>query len=260
MAVALTSNVDWDLQTGASTTMSYASGKTIASGATLAIFAYWGDSSVTATVADNLGNTYTLVDDVAQASGIGTRRGRSFYAKNVTGGGSYTPVVTFSGSTNNRVLLLAEMTGADTVTPLVGNAGQAQTLPGTGTNAITSTADTPTANNCLVLGCTSGDIRQSIVVGTGFTDVGMGFGVGAAGNIEWLRGGYLIQTTATSQAATFTQATGDDPNATLTLMMQFQPASSAAFSLVVDTASYAVTGSDVTLLQQVIQTWLRVGR
>lgn len=264
MAVAHV-DADWDVKAdGSSTTHVYAGGQTITAGHLIVVgIKYRGvTGNVTAAVTDSLGNTYVqapfgYVD--GSDDGVGMNRMTGFYAKNVTGGSGYTITITYSAavSSDNSVLAFHIISGADATAPLVGNVAQAQAAPGTGSNAITSTAITPSAANSYLFGAFSGfQGATTVTAGTGFT---AGVNIGAVSSNFNISTEYLIQGAAASQAATFTENTS--LSNTITQLMAFKPSGAAQqFSLACDGSSYAITGADVTVIQQAIQTWLRVGR
>jgi hypothetical protein len=212
--------VDWDEQAASSATLVYTStGKTTTTGNLIEGMVAWSDDAQSvSSIVDDKGNTYTVVDDVT-ANG---QRGVSFYKENITGGADPQFTVTFSGAVTNRTFGYRELSGAATTGALVANDAQAQLNPGTGTDAVTSTAQTPSANDAWVSGWSAG-VGIDMTQGTGFSvDADIGFPVS-----EVIAAEHLIQTTAASVAATFTNAEGANAT-TLTFMMAFKPAGAAA--------------------------------
>ena len=162
-------------------------------------------------IVDNKGNTYTIVDDVQ----VNSDRAVSFYKANISGGSDPQFTITFSGAVTLRTLGFREVSGADTSSPLAAHAANAQATPGSGTNAITSTAATPSTSNCLISGWSVGGTIDH-AAGTGFTrDAAIGSPAG-----ETVAAEHLVQGAAASIAATFTEegTTGD----VLTFMMAFK--------------------------------------
>lgn len=227
MAVAHVQH-DWDFkQDAASTTHVYASGLTVATGNLMAVMIkYAGNAALTAVVTDNKGNTYTqtpggYVD--GSDDGAGLDRAAAFYARNITGGTLYTLTITYSDTVGGAgsFLVFHEISGADPTAPLVGNVGNAQAAPGTGANAITSTAITPSASNAYVFGAFAASlVGVTTAVGTGFT---AGVSDGLHPSNYNITSEYLIQGAAASVAATFT-ANAAVAN-TITMLMAFQPPS-----------------------------------
>jgi hypothetical protein len=215
---------DWDKVDSADPVQTYASGFTLASGDAVVVGA-WSESSgaggtaATATVTDNLGNTYTQVEQIDDSTT--DARAATFVAKNVTGGSNLTITVTWSaGSPAKKVLAFHVVHGVHLTTPVVGNAAQAQASPGTGTDAVSSGATTPSADKAYVFGFTVAlAYNGTVTQGTGFTfDNNGGFAAGTHGAYSE----HLIQTTAASVAATFTDDTST--NNIITMMVALQPA------------------------------------
>ena len=208
---------DWDfIDGGSGATHVYTStGNTLVAGDVLEGIVSWvGSAESVVSIVDDKGNTYTLVDDITS----GTVRGRSFYKQNISGGANPQFTVTYTGSVSSRKLGIRALSGAATSGALVANVANPQASPGTGTNAITSTAQTPSAPNAWVSGwCSGNPIIGSAGTSVAFTlDSGIGFPAG-----ETMAAEHIIQTSAVSVAATFT-STGS-PADTLTFLMAFKP-------------------------------------
>lgn len=157
-----------------------------------------GWSSTTATIssiADGLGNTYTPLNN--PTTGAFTRAAQ-FYAENISGG-SCTITVTFSGLVL-AVMVAHEISGVATSSALDKNAMNAQTNPGTGTDAVTSTSVTTTTNGQYIFGAVS-ELNEmgTFTQGTGFTSR-----VDQAGYSSEDQ----VQTSAGAIAATFTADAG----------------------------------------------------
>lgn len=207
---------DWDAQSGSGTTMVYTStGNTITAGRVVEGVVGWGDDVTLVSVVDDKGNNYTVVDTLDS----GARHAASFYKANASGGADPQFTITFSAAASDRTLGFRELSGAATSSPLVANDANAQVAPGTGTDAITSTAQTPSANNAFISGWTIPFLLDSVVVqGTGFTlDSGIGSPAGTRIAAESLEQG-----AAASVAATFTTS-ADGGDTFLTFMMAFKP-------------------------------------
>jgi len=153
----------------------------------------WGPSTVTLTgITDTRGNTYTLLHNPTTEGSVGFR-GALFYAP-IDSSGTCTVTCSFSANTNYitcGVHEISETTLFDTSTM------QAQTDPGTGTDAVSSGAITPSVSGCYLFGG-SADGTNLVVpsAGTGWT--------GRLNGPVGLRTEELIQGTAQSVAAVFT--------------------------------------------------------
>src|SRR3989304_5741609 len=108
-------------------------------------------SGTTVTVADTLSNTYTEVNSAFDS--VNGQKGWMFYAKNITGG-ACTVTATISVTETARRVIIDEHSGLDTTAPLDASAVQYESAPGTGTDAVNSTAFTTNAANDLVVGAT----------------------------------------------------------------------------------------------------------
>jgi len=108
-------------------------------------------SGTTVTVADTLSNTYTEVNSAFDS--VNGQKGWMFYAKNITGG-ACTVTATISVTETARRIIIDEYSGLDTTAPLDASAVQYESAPGTGTDAVNSTAFTTNAANDLVVGAT----------------------------------------------------------------------------------------------------------
>jgi hypothetical protein len=127
------------------------------------VFVGWNDTTfAVSSVADTMGNTYSLASGPTQLSGETTQA--VYYATNIAtaGAGANTVTVTFNGGAAYPDLRILEYSGASEATPIDGNGS------GTGTSA-TASASVTTANaNDVVV---AGDYVQtgSLTPGTGFT-------------------------------------------------------------------------------------------
>lgn len=145
---------------------------TFGAGETIAVLAHWASSTVTATVADDAGNTYTPQTVVTEA-GIMIRRQQWFTTKNVAAG-SPTITVTFSAGVTNRHVAYFRVTNPSLSADPQDADGRAQLNPGTGTDAATTNAMTPTSQpNGVLATCTTYVGANTVTQGTGYTDLGV---------------------------------------------------------------------------------------
>jgi len=173
------------------------------------------DGNPITAVVDTSLNTYTIQSN-ATVDTTNAQFGQTFFAR-VTTSGTPTVTVTFTITPNSRRVIVAAYSGL--ANPAVdGTAGNWQSAPGTGANAVTSTAITPSQDGDLIMGYTqdSGG-GGNISAGTNFT------GRNALEAI--LRLEDLVQGTAASIAATFTQAAPD--GAKITHIVAFKAAAAA---------------------------------
>lgn len=157
------------------------------------------ENNTTVSVADTLGNTYTV--SAVNADGGNNQFQRTFYANSPTGGAN-TVTVTFGASIAYRRLYISEYSGLATASPNDGDAGQLQTSPGTGTDAITSGNIVTTVNGDLIWGITQN--TGSADPGSGTLVAGTGYTQDAQVGTVIMRAEHKTQTTAGSVAATFT--------------------------------------------------------
>jgi hypothetical protein len=141
--------------------------------ATNLIACYTHDQSTTdtVTVTDTLSNTWTN-QSTYYADATNTRRAIGVYSKNITGG--YTVITsTWSASTSQRGLSCHEISGMDTTDPTDGYVGQNQQNPGTGSDAVTSTAATTAGASGYLFGATyvTDGSCTNTTAGTGWTGV-----------------------------------------------------------------------------------------
>ncbi len=149
-------------------------------------------------VTDDKGNTYTVVDNVNDATNV--QRFCSFVLGNITNG----PATITVGSTSKsfRTVTWEEISGVAALSdPRDGHGGQLQTAPGTSSNGVTSGSVTTTVNGDLIWGATCNSSDGTVPsVGSGFA-AGTGDSDGAIIVTE-----NRTQTTAGAVAATFTAA------------------------------------------------------
>lgn len=194
------------------TTLTYTLPAGVGSGNALVGMVTWdcsGSTTVT-TVSDNQGNSYS-VGTQYKDTGNG-QCAKSFWRGNITNAPTVV-TVTFSGSSPWRGGVMQEYTGVAALNdPSDGNIGQYQNGPGTGANAITTTAVTTTQAGDMIIGmmeCTNGSCA-TITAGTGFT-----INSNLTASNDWAYEDQL-QASAGSIAATFTQ-TG--PGVTVSMLV-----------------------------------------
>lgn len=155
----------------AGTTVGATFGSNVTAGNLIHVFILYRTSEGTGhSVADSLGNTYTLIAQPVR----GNRQMAHYYAANIAGG-ACTVTLTTPNSNQFRSLAVVEISGLDTVTPLDVHSSNVQETPGTGTDAVVSGAATATAAGYLsAAGIQVGDIGSGgpPAAGTGFTNDG----------------------------------------------------------------------------------------
>jgi hypothetical protein len=207
---------------GSATTVPVTFTSNVVAGNLIAVWVTWGSSTATLnSVTDSLGNTYTIVQTVTNTTN--SQRSAMAYAKNIAGGAN-TVTATFSASIDYRGIIVHEISGADQTAPLDGNAGQWQTGPGLGTDAVSSGSFTTTKNGDYIFGAS---------MNTGVACAGPAAGTGFTAREAPACGGHSIQpisedriqSAAGSIAATFTASSN---NSHLTQAMAFAAAPAAS--------------------------------
>jgi len=221
---------DWNNGAASSTTMVISPGggtMTITAGNAIVVAVRWLGAAITATLADNLGNTYG-------SNIVSTPNGDShvlavWVAQNVTGGGGFTLTATFSSATTDRAIAFHEVSGCATTSVVNGLAIQAQDAPGTGANALTSGAGTTTVANCYIFGALAESGAQideaDAVAGTSFTSRQPFEGTSGFNPVIGTED--RILSTAGSVAATWTHATAS-AGRWMTAMVALAPAAAQA--------------------------------
>lgn len=207
------------LATGNPPTIDVTLNASVGSGNGLCGMVTHGATDTAVTVSDDKGNTYTIVRDLGSAI-----RATTFYLTNITNAPT-TITATPNDSTLYIQIVVIEMSGVKTSAALDVETGQLQSSPGTSTDAITSGAVTTAENGEFVCGFSAvTDNLQSntYTAGTNFTERAEG-GNGSSG-VDAV-GESLVQTSAGSIAATFTQST---TNSTATFIMTFKAAAAAS--------------------------------
>lgn len=215
---------------GGQTTITATFGAAITSGNAVVGAVHFDDNNTTInSIADDKGNNYsfkstagagTQTDNVKEASGnFGVTA--NFVLGNITNAPTVI-TVTFSSTSGGPHIVADEFSGifANTA-PVEAHAGQVQTAPGTGTDALTSGPITPATNGDLIYGVTVENEDSTLSSsGTGFTSTGLDTGPGT----HRLTSEWLVQGSAGSIAATFTSATGTNSS---TLVMALKAAGAA---------------------------------
>jgi hypothetical protein len=115
-------------------------------------------------IADTAENSYTKAKD---NDGLFTSIGMEiWYAKNITGNANNIITVTFSKSTGNRYISVAEFSGADKTSPLIGTAAQTN-----GNTRAHSSGNVESVNigDLLIGHCGNSGSAVNYTAGTGFT-------------------------------------------------------------------------------------------
>lgn len=173
-------------------------------GSVIAVGVGWSPDTGTlvSSVTDTAGNTYVAA--VARVIHAGSNTyAQIWYAKNVATATPFNVTVTLNGSAFGIAVSAVEFKDTDTTAPLDKIAGQAQTDPGTATDAVSSgSLGTPTTDGQVVFAVSrSSAWPDTFNPGTGFTSL---HSLTAVGQPQ-TRSEYLIQTTAAAVAGTFTQ-------------------------------------------------------
>lgn len=198
-----------------STTFAVTLGSSVKAGNLLAVSMLWatGAESDFVSIADNLGNTYTLVDHTV-ANGDPAR---TYYAKNILGG-SCTITVTLNTARGFETIMVHEISGCSTTSPLDQHVLNSQSGPSTATDAVTTTNVTTTHDGEYIYGSVflHNNFADTYTAGTGYTRENLAVGDATHGAAA---DEFKIQTTAGAIAATFTRtaSTGD----TTTFLMAF---------------------------------------
>jgi hypothetical protein len=153
------------------TTIAVALGAAVQVGDEIVGMCGWDNTSTpTISVADSLGNVYTVSNDRIDDA-THNQSGVTFRAK-VTVAGTPTVTVTYTPSSGSRRIIVGAWRGVDRA-PFDTSIGQAQQSPGTGTDAVTSTQATPFRSNALFIGFGQ-NIAQS-PTGTGTVTAGTNY-------------------------------------------------------------------------------------
>ena len=187
--------------------LAYGSNVTAGSGLVATIGWHCASAETISGVADSQTQTWTQAGTTRTVASLGGDWCIAvFYFAN-SAAGANTVTATISGSVDERTIAVHEYSGLATSSMLDQTTGQGQVDPGTGTDAVTSTAVTTTAANELIFGATLaiGDL-DTVAAGTNFTGR-----VSPDGTFSSLYSEDRNLAGAGSVAATFTSdsATGD---------------------------------------------------
>lgn len=194
----------------------------------------WRSGTVTLSSVTDGTNTYTLRDN--PTTDVDGTRMAGFYT-NSGGTGSVTVQANMSGSVDAHVIVHVAR-GVDTGTPLQFSEAQPQDIPGTGADAVRSSANgqTPSVDGCYFFAANgNAGYESGVTAGTDYTV--------AYNNVSledaWSE--YYIQPTAAQKAGTFTSGSGSE--ACVTLMMAFAPATAGGpVEIPIPLGSFAVSG------------------
>ena len=158
--------VQWTSGDGGTTTVetTYLS-QPVTTGNLILVFSHWDNQTITATVTDNLGNTYTPVSGPINVGAVG--RFQAWYAKNINGGAQLGVTITFSAKTMSISLAdAAEYSGLDPSAPL--NVFSSST--GTGVTQNSGAASATTSANETIIGLFGYyGVATPYTAGAGFT-------------------------------------------------------------------------------------------
>ncbi len=119
----------------------------VTTGNLILVFAHWDNQAVTATVSDQVGNTYLPIFPATNSGA--SDRFQVWYAKNVTGGVALAITIAFSGTTSSYSVLDAmEYSGLDKTSPLDAVAS----ATGSGMAQSSRSIFVPNANSEIVIG------------------------------------------------------------------------------------------------------------
>lgn len=162
------------------------------------IATYKSGSNPTHAVADDVGNTYTLLAQITTVSGSDNYRLSIFYAKDTIAAGAGTNVTVTPSATAFITFSIANYSGADTTTPN----DQSGTAGPTAGTAVSSGNITPTANNELLAAAVThlnGDIAMTTEAG--WT---LNFEVTDGTSVQPISNEYKVQGTAAAEDADWT--------------------------------------------------------
>lgn len=169
----------------------------VVSGVTPVIWVGSPATSVSSVADNTLANTYTPGPTIRDTNNGYTWSG--FYCLNITNGPTRI-TATVSSSTQFSTIVVDGFSGVLASGAFDGGAANVQLTIPPAANTITSTAITPTANGDLIIGATVS------LGGSGSLAAGTGFTAGVNSSPDFFSE-YLVQTTAGSVAATFTNST-----------------------------------------------------
>ena len=182
----------------------------VAAGNLLDCSSGWGDipGTITCTVSD--GTSYTA-DAAGKVRDIPNIQASQNFFKPNSGSGNFTATATFSSNCAYRRIRLIEVSGLATASPEDKSARQTQTTPGTGADAVSSSATSATTQaNDFVLGITHNNLE--VDPGTGTVSAGTGFTLYTAASHTIAAVEYKSVSATGAQTATFTQSVNNDRN------------------------------------------------
>lgn len=191
---------------------------TVSAGSTLVVWVTWDDTNTaTCSVADPTNGTYTagsVNNDTGDSQAF-----QRFFKQNVAAG-STTITATFGAGVDFRGIAVAEVTGAVTTGGSDGSSGNIQASPpGTSADAITTASMTNAAQPALIVACSMNVTGSTVpAAGTGFTSNG------SDATLLFRVESKRLTTTSSTQAATFTDATGGGANHYITAGFIFDEA------------------------------------
>lgn len=150
---------------------------TCAAGELIWIWITWFSTTITITLADNQGNTYTPIFGPIQDWLSTGNTSEAWYAKNIAGGSAITITVTYSGSITGTVYInLSDYDGLDTTSPL---------------DQTNNAATTSTAANGMDSGSKTTLFQNELIVGGGWSD----------GSLPTVGTNFLLRSDGTGQTA-----------------------------------------------------------
>jgi len=176
-------------------------------------------------VTDDQGNVYNAT--VFIESGSGGYGWHGIWLSNITNGPTTITATTASAHAFTSILAIEIAPPVGAIISLDTSATNTQSVPGTGTDAITSGNVTTTAADLLIAACVS-ESSLGIVNGTGYTAIQTNVG-GNSFSTE-----FLVQAGPATQAGTFTSPSGGGGFFTTILMAfsGFIPATALPFNLI----------------------------
>ena len=152
---------------GTGNTITHTYGAAVAAGDLLCCLIICGTGFTINSVADSVNGAWTVAKFVDGGANPGCG---AIYFFPSTAAGTPLVTVTFSGVVGTRRLICSEYSGIAPAAPFDVSAGQGQTNPGTGADAVKSGATAAIAQaNSLVYGGTRCVVTTALAVGTGFT-------------------------------------------------------------------------------------------
>jgi hypothetical protein len=182
---------------------------TVTAGSVLYVFVCHDSTGTAGTIAcaDNVNGTYgAALDDVNDATNA--QRAAHFSFAN-SASGSITVTATLGTTHLAKGIWVVEIGGAKGISPLDGHAGQHQTSPGTGANAVSTGTISNTIQPAMLVafGLVEDLTNGAPTAGTGFTSTKTAF---AFGGVALCRSENKTLSTTGAQAGTFTTVSTND--------------------------------------------------